>query len=55
MLKVWSMMELAVQISILDVSRISKTSSIVKWNVVESWCICGNITNFIYYSSMVVI
>ena len=47
-------MEWAVYMSTLTVSSVSKNSSIVKWNLVGSWFICGRYSDFIYSSSNVV-
>ena len=47
-------MEWDVDMSTSAVSKVSKTSSILKWNVVSSWCLCGSLPNFLYSSSKAV-
>ena len=49
-----SIMERAVDMYTSYVSRVSKTFSIVNYNVSEGWCICGRYSNFLYFSLKVV-
>ena len=48
LLTIWYIMELAVDMYTSAVSRVLNTSSIMKKNTVESWCLCGNSPNFLY-------
>ena len=50
-----SIMEWAVDMSTSNVSRVSNTSSIVDWNIIESWFLCGRNSNFLYSSSKLVL
>ena len=41
LLTICSIMQWAVDMSISYVSKFSNNYSIMKWNIVESWCLCG--------------